>query len=158
VFTFSTATITPAADKVSFGRRSKARPHLHGDAPSSISRREKKARAAGQLVSLWTGDGMALTFFGEFTEAVHCARQIVLGLKPEDGFTLRIPALETASAAKSASSAGGQANKGNDPDTGDSRADCHHDSWCLAVLHPKTTKRRQAELVKNESGTRLAWR
>ena len=51
---------------------------------------KKKARAAGDLVSLWTGDGMALTFFGEFTDAVHCARQIVLGLKPEDGFTLRI--------------------------------------------------------------------
>jgi class 3 adenylate cyclase len=50
----------------------------------------KKARAAGHLVSLWTGDGMALTFFGEFTDAVHCARQVVLGLKPEDGFTLRM--------------------------------------------------------------------
>src|SRR5258708_7523546 len=50
----------------------------------------EQARACGQVVSLWTGDGMALAFFGELTTPVVCARQILLGLKPDAGFTLRM--------------------------------------------------------------------
>ena len=50
----------------------------------------KRARTSGDVISLWTGDGMALAFFGELTDPVLCAREIVLGLKPGDGFTLRI--------------------------------------------------------------------
>jgi class 3 adenylate cyclase len=50
----------------------------------------KHSRASGELISLWTGDGMALAFFGELTAPVQCARQILLGVKPDDGFTLRM--------------------------------------------------------------------
>jgi hypothetical protein len=50
----------------------------------------KHSRASGELISLWTGDGMALAFFGELTAPVHCARQILLALEPEDGFTVRM--------------------------------------------------------------------
>ena len=50
----------------------------------------RQAHAADQLISLPTGDGMALAFFGDPMAAVHCAVEISRGLKQYPHIKLRM--------------------------------------------------------------------
>jgi len=50
----------------------------------------KRAQGAQQLVSLPTGDGMALVFFGDPTAAVRCAVEVALALKSRPEIRLRM--------------------------------------------------------------------
>ncbi|MFL6515983.1 MAG: hypothetical protein ACJ8M1_13275, partial [Chthoniobacterales bacterium] len=50
----------------------------------------RQAEAAGQLIFLPTGDGMALVFTGSVEEPVECALQISEALRPQPGIPVRM--------------------------------------------------------------------
>src|SRR3982751_3634246 len=50
----------------------------------------REAEAAGQLIFLPTGDGMALVFTGSVEEPVECALQISQTLRAQPSFPVRI--------------------------------------------------------------------
>jgi len=50
----------------------------------------QRAQAADQLISLPTGDGMALVFFGDPESPVRCARELAATLKSRDDVPLRM--------------------------------------------------------------------
>src|SRR3954466_1905183 len=50
----------------------------------------RKGEAAGQLIYLPTGDGMALVFTGSVEEPVECALQISEVLRPQPGIPVRM--------------------------------------------------------------------
>ena len=54
------------------------------------SPRFAEAEASGDIISLPTGDGMALAFFGDPTTAVQCALEVAAAVKKQPGLKLRM--------------------------------------------------------------------
>jgi TolB-like protein/class 3 adenylate cyclase/tRNA A-37 threonylcarbamoyl transferase component Bud32/Tfp pilus assembly protein PilF len=75
----------------------------------------RAAEAAGDLISLPTGDGMALAFFGDPTAAAQCALEVAAGLKSRPHLQLRMgihsgPVYRVADVNANANVAGGGIN------------------------------------------------
>jgi tetratricopeptide (TPR) repeat protein len=79
------------------------------------SPRFRSAEAAGEIISLPTGDGMALAFFGDPTAPAQCAFEVATGLKSKPHLKLRMgihsgPVYRVADVNANANLAGGGIN------------------------------------------------